>query len=122
MAIILVNAIGLLIILAVIWWFWLGPKRSAGQLVSSAGKLQILVKDGVYEPDRIRLPAGCAVTLYFRREDPSPCSEWVLFPDLEVSAELALNKATPVEIPEAEPGEYPFNCQMQMYRGTLILE
>jgi plastocyanin domain-containing protein len=83
---------------------------------------EILVRDGVYEPDHIRLPAGEAATLYFRREDPSPCAEYVLFPDLEVSAQLAVDERTPVRLPPAEPGRYPFTCQMQMYRGTLTVE
>ncbi|GAA5443273.1 hypothetical protein Misp06_01449 [Microbulbifer sp. NBRC 101763] len=122
MGAILVNLVGLLLIVGIVWWFWLGPKRKANKAMPTADKLQILVKDGVYEPDHIRLPAGRAATLHFLREDPSPCSEWVLFPDLEVSAELTLHRDTPVILPAANPGEYPFTCQMQMYRGTLILE
>lgn len=117
-----VNLIGLLLIAATLWWFWLGPKRRRAEAVSASEKLQILVKDGVYEPDRIRLPAGEPATLHFRREDPTPCAEWVLFPDLEVSAELVVHRDTAVKIPAAEPGEYPFTCQMQMYRGTLVIE
>ena len=118
----LINGVGLLLIAAIVWWFWLGPKRHSAPAASGGEKLQILVKDGVYEPERIRLPAGRAATLHFRREDPSPCAEWVLFPDLEVSAQLGVNRDTKVEIPAAEPGEYPFTCQMQMYRGTLVVE
>lgn len=118
----LINVAGLVLIAAIVWWFWLGPKRHSTPAVNAAEKLQILVKDGVYEPDRIRLPAGRATTLHFRREDPTPCAEWVLFPDLEVSAQLAVNQDTEVKIPATEAGEYPFNCQMQMYRGTLVVE
>ncbi|WKD50358.1 cupredoxin domain-containing protein [Microbulbifer spongiae] len=122
MEVLLVNATGLLLIAWIIWWFWLGPKYKAGKGVAGGGKLCILVKDGVYEPDRIRIPADRPTTLHFYRKDPSPCSEWVLFPDLEISAELALNKETIVEIPVSAPGEYPFTCQMQMYRGVLVVE
>lgn len=118
----LVNLIGLLLIAATVWWFWLGPKRHRTPAVGGSEKLQILVKDGVYEPDRIRLPAGAPATLHFRREDPTPCAEWVLFPDLEVSAQLAAHRDTAVEIPGLAPGEYSFTCQMQMYRGTLLIE
>ncbi|WP_323845509.1 cupredoxin domain-containing protein [Microbulbifer magnicolonia] len=118
----LINGIGLVLIAAILWWFWLGPRRQTAAAVSGAERLQILVKDGVYEPDHIRLPAGEAATLHFRREDPSPCAEWVLFPDLEVSAQLSVHSDTAVKIPAAEPGEYPFTCQMQMYRGTLVVE
>ncbi|WP_299588304.1 cupredoxin domain-containing protein [uncultured Microbulbifer sp.] len=119
---VLVNTIGVLLIVAIIWWFWLGPRRGAVQAVEASEKLQILVRGGVYEPDHIRLPANQTATLHFRREDPSPCSEWVIIPDLGISAELELNQETSVEIPAAKPGKYPFSCQMQMYRGTLILE
>ncbi|WP_299943895.1 cupredoxin domain-containing protein [uncultured Microbulbifer sp.] len=122
MEVLWVNIIGLLLIAWIIWWFWLGPKHKAGKEVAGGEKLHILVKDGVYEPDRIRMPAGRPATLHFCREDPNPCSEWVLFPDLEISAELALHQETLVEIPASAPGEYPFTCQMQMYRGVLVLE
>ena len=118
----LVNLIGLLLIAATVWWFWLGPKWQRVPAVGGTEKLQVLVKDGVYEPDRIRLPAGEPATLHFRREDPTPCAEWVLFPDLEVSAQLMVHQDTAVEIPGLESGEYSFTCQMQMYRGTLLIE
>ncbi|WP_250459240.1 cupredoxin domain-containing protein [Microbulbifer litoralis] len=118
----IVNLVGLLLVAAISWWFWLQPRRHRAEAVNAAEKLRVLVRDGVYEPDRIRLPAGEPATLYFRREDPTPCAEWVLFPDLEVSAQLAVHRDTAVDIPAAEPGEYPFTCQMQMYRGTLVVE
>jgi plastocyanin domain-containing protein len=118
----LVNFFGLLLIAAIVWWFWFGPNRKQVAAVDAAEGLEILVTNGVYEPDRIQLPAGEAATLYFRREDASPCAEYVLFPDLEVSAQLAVHERTPVRLPAAEPGEYPFTCQMQMYRGTLVVE
>lgn len=120
----IVNIFGLLLIAAIVWWFWLAGK-SGKSVVSqqvSAASLEVLVKDGVYEPDHIRLPAGRPATLKFRREDPSPCAEYVLFPDLEVSAQLAVNEVTEVHLPAAEPGKYPFTCQMQMYRGVLLVE
>ncbi|WP_237066937.1 cupredoxin domain-containing protein [Microbulbifer guangxiensis] len=120
----IVNVAGLLLIAAIVWWFWIAGrsgKTGADRTVPAAGR-EILVKDGVYEPDRIFLPAGSPATLKFRREDPSPCAEYVLFPDLEVSAQLAVHEVTEVRLPAAEPGKYPFTCQMQMYRGTLEVE
>ena len=118
----LINLAGLLAIALTLWWFWLAPKGNRQQAVGVDEKLQILVKDGVYEPDRIRIAAGEKTALHFRREDASPCAEWVLFPDLEVSAQLAVDKITEVTVPATDAGEYPFHCQMQMYRGTLIVE
>lgn len=118
----LINLSGLAAVALTIWWFWLAPKGNKQQAANADEKLEILVKDGVYEPDRIRIPAGKATALHFRREDASPCAEWVLFPDLEVSSQLSVDQVTEVTIPATEAGEYPFHCQMQMYRGTLVVE
>ncbi|KUJ83565.1 cupredoxin domain-containing protein [Microbulbifer flavimaris] len=120
----IVNLAGLLLIAAIVWWFWLtgrtGDAAAAGPVPATS--VEILVKDGVYDPDHITLPAGSAATLQFRREDPSPCAEYVLFPDLEVSAQLAVHEVTEVQLPAAGPGKYPFTCQMQMYRGLLEIK
>ena len=119
---VLINALGLAAIAFTLWWFWLAPKQQKSQIADVSEKLEILVRDGVYEPERVRVAAGKETLLHFRREDASPCSEWVLFPDLEVSAQLAVDKITEVKIPAADAGEYPFHCQMQMYRGILVVE
>lgn len=113
-----INLTGLLLIVAIVWWFWLAGRHGGGARFSES--LEVRVKDGVYEPDRIEVPAGHEVTLHFRREDPSPCAEYVVFSDLEISAELAVNQVTDVPLPALEKGEYPFTCQMKMYRGLLI--
>ncbi|WP_105102985.1 cupredoxin domain-containing protein [Microbulbifer pacificus] len=119
---ILVNLLGLGAISGIIWWFWVAPKRPHAEAVAVEEKLRIHVRGGVYEPDRVRIKAGESATLHFIREDPTPCAEWVLFPDLEVSAQLAVNEETTVRLPASEVGEYSFHCQMQMYRGTLVVE
>lgn len=115
----LINLAGVALIAGIVWWFWLAKRGAAAPL--AAPSQVILVKDGVYEPERIQIAAGRETTLHFRREDPSPCAEYVVFPDLEVSEQLALEQNTAVRLPASEPGEYPFTCQMQMYRGTLVV-
>jgi plastocyanin domain-containing protein len=46
----------------------------------------------------------------------------VVFEDFDVSEELPLDKPKMVELKPMQPGRYPFTCQMQMYRGELIVE
>ncbi|WP_290487919.1 cupredoxin domain-containing protein [Idiomarina sp. UBA3162] len=31
------------------------------------------------------------------------------------------NKLKQIQIPALEPGEYDFHCQMQMYRGKIVV-
>lgn len=82
----------------------------------------ITVENGTYQPSRIKLPSGKAVDLHFLRKDQTPCAAMVLFSDLGISEELPLNKLKKISLPPMEAGEYEFNCQMQMYRGSLVIE
>lgn len=115
----MVNIAGLLLIALIVWWFWL---YHPGEVEAGTGSLTILVENGVYQPSHIKLPANTATTLLFMRKDASPCSETVQIPDLEISETLPLNKTKAVQLPPLQPGEYPFHCQMQMYRGQLKVE
>lgn len=111
-----INIMGFLLIALIIWWFWLyRPKDVA----AGEGNLLITVADGVYQPASIALQENTPVTLRVLRKDPSPCSETLLIPELDISVTLPLDKPIEIEIPPLKNGNYPFNCQMQMYRGEL---
>lgn len=120
-AMLLVDVLALAAVAFIVWWFWLYKPRATRRAASS-GAVEIIVADGVYAPARIEHPAGEPVSLRFLRRDPAPCAEQVQFPDLGISAELPLDKATEVRLPALQPGDYPFSCQMQMYRGTLSVK
>ena len=117
MAIWWVNLGGFALIGLIVWWFWLYKPREV-----AAQDVVVRVDNGSYQPARIRLPAHRASALAFERIDPSPCAEVVLFPDLDVSETLAVGQQTRIALPALEPGEYPYHCQMQMYRGVLVVE
>jgi plastocyanin domain-containing protein len=113
----LINALGAALIGFIVWWFWLATPKA--QRVVARGVIDVRVDGGVYTPARIEVPAGQPVTLRFLRKDPSPCAAQVVFADLGISQELALNTPQDVTLTPA-PGRHEFTCQMAMYRGTLI--
>ncbi len=115
---ILINVFGLLLIALIIWWFWL---YKPGEGSVGEGNIVITVENGIYQPSRLKVSAGQPTTLTFLRKDASPCAATVIFPDSELSEELPLNKAKAIVLPPMPPGEHPFTCQMQMYRGTLVV-
>jgi plastocyanin domain-containing protein len=117
----LVDVLGLAVIGFIVWWFWLYKPRAV-RSADPAAPIEITVADGVYTPARIELPAGQPLVLRFLRRDPGPCAEQLQFADLGISVELPLNKAVDVALPAQPAGEYGFSCQMQMYRGTLIIK
>jgi len=115
----LVNVAGVTVIVLIVWWFWLYKTVEVGR--DNRG-LVILVENGTFNPSRIRLNVNQAAALHFLRKDASPCAEILLFPELDITESLPLNKPRTIQLPPLTKGEYQFHCQMQMYRGVLKVE
>ena len=118
---VLVGGIGA--IAFIVWFFWLARKEgvTAARTPSGYQEAMILVKGG-YTPDVIRVEAGTPVRLKFRREETSSCSEMVVFPDFQKSAQLPSGEVVVMELLPKTKGTYGFQCQMGMLHGKLIAE
>tara|TARA_R110002072_G_scaffold289465_1_gene456472 strand:+ start:287 stop:652 length:366 start_codon:yes stop_codon:yes gene_type:complete len=114
----IINLLGLLLIALIVWWFWIYTPQA---VLAEKNTLTVVVDNGIYEPSRIQLAAGQDTLLRFVRKDASPCAATVVFPDFDISEELPLNTPKDISLPPLESGEYSFTCQMQMYRGELIV-
>ena len=114
---------GLVLIVAIAWFFW-GPRRGGVRAATTSSGYQeamVLVKGG-YTPDLIVVRHGRPVRLNFRREETAACSEMVVLGDFGKSARLPEGETVPIEFLPEQPGEYEFTCQMGMLRGKLIVE
>ncbi|PCI63268.1 MAG: plastocyanin [Gammaproteobacteria bacterium] len=118
---IIINLLGFALMAFVVWWFWL-YKPSDNAATVENGKITVLVENGVYNPASVKVAANTATEIVFIRKDASPCASTVVFGDLDISAELPQDKPQSVLLPALEKGEYAFTCQMQMYRGAIIVE
>ena len=119
----IVTLLGLALIGFIVWFFWLKKSKGTAASVGSSGvqEAMILVKGG-YTPDVIVVKAGRPVRLNFRREETASCSEMLLLPAFSKSVKLPTGENAAVEFTPDKPGEYPFSCQMGMFRGRLIVE
>lgn len=119
----LVTAGGLALATLVAWFFWFseGEATRADTDETGAQDVTVTVRGG-YTPDLIVVQEGRPVRLHFKREETAACSEMVLLPDFDLSAKLPAGKTTTLEFTPQEPGEYPFACQMGMYRGKVVVE
>lgn len=115
-----VNLLGIIIIISIIWWFWLSTAQA--KVIDKNQLIEILLEDGVYTPARIEVAANKKFTLRFLRKDPSPCAEKVVFDKLDKSLVLPVNQPVELELNIEEAGEYSFTCDMQMYRGSLLVK
>ena len=120
---IVVDVVGLALIGSIVWFFWLVKTKGVKAALTSGGyqEQMVLVKGG-YTPDVIVVERGKPVRLNFVRQESASCSEMVLFPAFNKSASLPEGETVPVEFLPKDAGEYEFQCQMGMFRGTIIVE
>lgn len=119
---ILVNLTGLALIVLIVWYFWL--YRGEGVRVTEVGgvqDVQVRVKGG-YDPDVIVVKQGKPVRLHFNRQESALCSEMVIFDKIGQSAKLPEGETVTIEFTPKAAGEIPFQCQMGMLRGKVIVE
>lgn len=115
----LVNLIAISLVVFIVFWFF-GAKFS-NKPVSSTDVINIVIKDGVYQPALISIPAGKPITLHFMREDANGCASSVIFTQLNFSYQLPMNQVTSIVLPPQQKGEIDFTCQSGMYRGKLLV-
>lgn len=115
-----VNVIAALLIVFVLWWFF-GAKSNSVKVAVDV-PITIVIKDGVYQPSFIQIPANKPVILHFLRQDDGACAGNVVFPQLKLSYQLPKNKVVTVELPPQQAGALDFTCQMGMYRGKIVVE
>ena len=118
----LVDLLGLIAIVTIVWYFWLSRSRGVVAVASGGVQSALVVVKGGYTPDTIIVQRGRPVRLIFRREEAAACSERVILPAFDRSAVLPEGREVPVEFIATEPGEYPFVCAMGMLRGRIVVE
>ena len=116
-----VNLIGLALIAWIVWYFWIYKKEGV-EVAEVAGvqEINVVVKGG-YDPDVIVVKRGKPVRLHFTRQESALCSEVVVFDQLGQSAKLPEGESVTVEFTPQQTGEIPFQCQMGMLRGKVVV-
>ena len=115
----LFNSLAVALMLFIVWWFWLAKTKAAK---IATDHITIYVKDGVYSPSHLEVPASRHIVLSFIRQDPTPCSEYLVIERLNIHEQLPLNKKHSIKLNDVPVGRYKFSCQMGMYQGELIIK
>jgi plastocyanin domain-containing protein len=114
-------ALGALLLIGLINWYFLGSKRAAvAAPLSPGGTVDVAVRvEGGYSPAVIEVPAGSRVRLTLDRQEDNPCSEELVIPDFGIRRDLPAFKKTIVEF-TATPGTHEFKCGMGMLHGSIV--
>ena len=103
-------------------WAQFVTRRASGEPAPPRGQTRQIRVDGGYRPSEVHIRANEPARLIFCREETAPCSEHVVFPAFGISATLPPFQDVVVDLPASEPGVHEFTCQMQMLRGTLVVD
>lgn len=76
---------------------------------------------GGYHPATIYGEVGVPLRVVFEREESSPCSEQVVFPDFGKSLMLPRGERVALDLEPTAAGKYDFTCAMGMLHGTLVV-
>lgn len=114
---------GGLLLIALILWFFFGPRVATKAPIGGAGRQEVdVVVKGGYSPDRIEVRQGQPVRLNFLRKETNPCTEQVIFGDFGIARDLPVDQTVSVDFTPEKPGEYIFHCGMNMVRGRLVVK
>ena len=117
---IIFTIIFIILICFIIIWFWLW--RSTAKKGPISNQAEVIIKDGVYQPDTLYAKANQPLIIHFILKDSTHCAATVLFPEFDKSIELEKNTPAKLEIIPTKTGTFTFACPMNMYKGKLIVE
>lgn len=98
-------------------------EASGGSAEPEAPTVIRVVADGKgYTPDTIKIKRGTPSVVEFVLKTNETCARDLVIPDLKVEKRLVVDKPLRVEVPSDEARTYDFECAMEMYTGTIVVE
>ena len=115
--------IGLVLIGAILWWFFVKHTEAAGDAkVDGGSQVATVVVKGGYSPSTVVLKKGMPGKVHFDMKDSTACLSHVVFDKLGVDKDLTKQPVTTVDIPTDQAGEYNFACGMDMFHGKVVVK
>ncbi len=103
-------------------WFFFSPRKARSSRITGGFQEIVITVKGGYSPDTIRVRKGVPLKIIFDRKEAGECSAKVVFPDFQVSKDLAPYAKTTLEFTPDKVGKFGFACGMNMLHGTIIVE
>ena len=84
-------------------------------------EVALTIRNTQFVPATLQIPADKPVRLVVDRQEANACSDQIVFPQLGVSADLAPNAKTVVNLPASQSGSFTMTCGMGMMSGQLVV-
>ena len=93
---------------------------AAAVVTADGSRVEVLVQDAGFAPQRVSAPGGKPLTLVFKRVSSSPCGEEVVFPEHDIRKKLPLNEPVEVTVTPEAAQTIQFTCGMNMFKGAIV--
>ncbi|WP_367341860.1 cupredoxin domain-containing protein [Limosilactobacillus sp.] len=120
---ILTLIIGIILIIALLWWFFGKHETTTGQSqIKNGSQESTVVVKGGYSPQTVILKKGVPAKIKFDMQDSTACLSHVVFDSLGVNKDLTKQRYTEVNIPTDKAGEINYACGMDMFHGKVVVK
>lgn len=120
---ILTLIIGIILIIALLWWFFGKHETTTGQSqIKNGSQESTVVVKGGYSPQTVILKKGVQAKIKFDMQDSTACLSHVVFDSLGVNKDLTKQRYTEVNIPTDKAGEINYACGMDMFHGKVVVK
>lgn len=96
---------------------WLAGTAMPAAYAQGVPAFEVSIRDGVFAPKRIEVPAGQRVKLVLKNEGPGPLE--FENADMHIEKILGAGGTSFVVLPKLAPGEYEFVDEFNMVTGVL---
>ena len=97
------------------------PSATAATASNGVTEVKLTIQNTQFVPSTLQIPADKPVRLVVDRREANACSDQIVFPQLGVSADLAPNATTVVNLPATKSGTFTMTCGMGMMSGQLVV-
>lgn len=96
-----------------------GLMKSTPTVENGVQKVAIQVVSNGYSPNTFRVKVGVPVQLTVSTKESYSCASTFLMKSFGIKMQLAPTDSQTVTFTPTQPGKYPFNCSMGMYKGVM---
>lgn len=117
-------SVGIVLVCSLVAGAAFGHERGEkhGRKSARPQEVKISVTQAGFEPATVAVKKGLPIVLVITRKTDQTCATQAVFPSIERTVDLPLNKSVRVALPAQSAGHLSYACGMGMFHGVLVVQ